>query len=788
MSRTPKQLVTLGKLFENNNSISDYEKDASDNSVTENTVVYPLTPSQIEHVKKYGPNEKDDKETAAYKANWFDPEKARSGLFDRIKARFSEKYLKDTVALLGYNIGTEELDKAIQGFDVYQVLNHIFKADVNRYEALFSMEKFRHRPIFCGVNVMYDPTADDKEFNNVRHTKEYFDDGWKDKYNNAEYLADSKTGEHKYRDITFSPKFLDDLQNKAGEPKATDSSELIALFTRNGFSVGISSVDSSGLGPESELPAQYSRVFINKWQDEPIYDYNTTLMRSASLRLKPTKGASDSYEYIQNKLVILKTPALQNEDGKETERAATSDKYVDHPCIIFAGDTLINNNPKEGEHKGYDLATYTAVPLCSWKYFSEESEYANTKAVDRLKATNQCGPFTRVIAKGFYSNAISNILQTYTEIDLKLQTYTDGNGDTFTTFGYMNEDKFELLSVDHRLRAAAAKEYNRLKDKSTDKNDVDDIELYESAYYRNNKDNYPKHIQDLFNATKLPLRFAFFHTKNDDDIYIHIRQYPATPLLGALPMQDDYITQLVPIYRSLNETPTEKTGINWYINPHDILINGVAGKFYNVSQQSYVKKTYPATKGDGVMFTYTGHLYKGAEEGNTKWPATIDAIHMGKKKGDSTVILGEIDTSLQYKTDPIMIAPNNYLQYMTSPEEPNESRASRKAYIEFIKQGCVWQDSDGNEPEKNGVIPNTPPVSLDLSIYADDIEKSTKMVHSKATEEPEKEEVNKKSLTAAIIVLVVLVALIVIFIIYRVIKKRKLAALGIISQGFFCGD
>ena len=186
------------------------------------------------------------------------------------------------------------------------------------------------------------------------------------------------------------------------------------------------------------------------------------------------------------------------------------------------------------------------------------------------------------------------------------------------------------------------------------------------------------------------------------------------------------------------------------------------------------------------MFTYTGHLYKGPEKG-TNLPDKVEAIHMGKKLNDSTVELGIIEPGLEYKNEPILIAPNNYLQYMVKPVSRNAATASRAAYKEFIKQGCVWQDEDSNEPEKNAVIPDTAPVNLDLSIYAD-IEKTINKKHSKTPEEPEEKEVNKTSLTAAIIVLVVLIALIVIFIIYRVIKKKRAAAMGIVSQGFFCGE
>ena len=770
MSGTPTQLVTLGALFESNNSISDYEKNDSGDTITGNTIVYPLTPEQIEYAKEYG---------AKY------PDKIRSSLFDRIKARFSEKYLNETVALLGYSVGKKFSDiiKDVNNnkLTVKQILNHIFKADVYKSDALFSMERFRHRPIFCGVNVMYDPTVSDN-FNSTTHKADYFKSDWQSDYNNAtNYRIDPET-KYEYRDITFSPTFLGELQKRAGTPKEKDKDELIALFTRNWFSVGLSSIDTEQLGPSSDYPAQYSRVFINDNQDaDSVYDYGTTLLRSSRCL---DQNEEDDECNTPNKVVILEKPELKGKKGEVLESSATVSQSVDHPCIIFTGVTFTNPTDKEGAHKGYELVSYTAVPICSWEYF-KKSEYANTKAVARLEATNHCGPFTRVIAKGFYTNAVSNALQSYTEIDFEWrETKKAEDGGNIHLFAYKNskgEYVYDINEPSWSLLLAASKEYENLNKKTIAENidSVDDIALYEHAYYRG-MERCPVHIQTLFNITALPLRFAFFLTK--DFKGIHIRQYPGTPIIGALPMQDDYITQLVPMYRRLDETPSEETGMRWYINPNDILINNRAGKFYNVSQQPYEKKTYPTTKSQGVMFTYTGHLYKGPEkesekesEKNTDWPIHIEAIQMGK-----------IDTSLQYKTNPIIIAPNNYLQYMGEIEEPNEPGESRKAYKEFIKQGCVWQDSDGNEPDKEAAIPDSDPIGIDLSVYAD-VENSTKMQHSKDSGEP-KEEVNKKSLMAPIIVLVVLVALIVIFIIYRVIKKRKQATAMGTSQGNSRGD
>ena len=778
MSEQPTQLTTLGALFESNNSISNYTFDDNNTLVDENTIIYPLNEEQLAHLQQYGPNDADDENTRKEKAKKFKP--PRSALFDRIKARFSKKYLEDTVALLGYNMGVKELnDSIISKFEINQVLNHIFKADVYETPRLFTMEKYKHRPIFCGVNILYDPAVSDA-FTNATHGTDYFNGKWENSYNNSDYLANPKTGDYEYRDITFSPKFLGDLQSKAGTPNKSDAQELVALFARNGFDVGISSINSDGLGASSVIPAQYSRVFVNIRQSKPAYDYTTILMRSKELRLNPKKANTETpYEYLMNSTVLLESPTLKTEDGERDEqKTEVKSLSVDHPCIVFTGESLTNPNPKPGTSKGYELATYTAIPVCSWEYFcSNRSGYAGSKAIERLKTINQCGPFTRIIAKGFYSTALSNILQTYTEIDLKKTTYKDGD-ETYETFGFVNGNTIDWEIVDPVLRMAAMSEYNRIgnKNNKSTKGDLNDIELYENAYYRDNNNNYdnnyPDHIKNLFNASVLPRRFSFFRLGNDD--MIHIRQYPAMPVLGALPMHDDYITQLVPVYRNLDETPDADKGMNWYINANDILVDGISASFYNVSLQPYAKAVYPESPGQGVMFTYQGKLYRGPVDAKDP-QQKIEAIRMS-----------DIDLSKQYQTAPITIAPNNYLQYMIVDGGSDAANASRAAYKEFIKHGCVWYDNDGAEPKKDGEIPNTEPIGIDLSIYVD-IEKTKELTHSKSPERSEERPVNKASLTAAIIVLVVIVGIVVCFIIYRLIKKAKASAMKL-SQGFFCGE
>ncbi len=760
--------TTLGTMMHNYNEISD-NIILKGGKVEEGHLLYPLTKEQLEIIKKNLPDDSDDEETRAEKS--MNIKEQKSTIFDRIEARFPEEYLEHTVALLGYNIGNNKLSKVIDKYDIKQILNHIFKANITKNVKLFSMEKFRHRPIFCGVNVIYDPTASE-EFNTMQHSDEYLNGTWKNEYNNADYMADAN-GDYKHRDITFSPTFLGDLQSAAGTPGKSDENELVSVFIRNGFSIGLCSVDSTKLEPTASLPPQYSRVFTNKYENDPQYNYSTILLPAKTLRLNPTAtDTAASYVSIPNSEILLEIPPLVSDDGKdETQPSEVKPLMTDHPCIIFAGETLEAVNPQEGESKGYELATFTAVPICSWKHFSEASEYKGTKAVERLAATNICGPFTRVIAKGFYSSAISNILQTYTEINLVKDKYTDEDGNEHETFGFREPDgTFNWGTVNLNLYLAANSMYNTLGENNNvikDNNGgvINDMGLYEKAYYRyaENYDSYPLYIKRLFSSTILPLRFAFFRTESSPNV-IHIRQYPAMPILGALPMQDHYITQLVPVYRSLDETPSEDKGINWYINPRDILVDGKAGTFYNVSVQPYEKVTYPNMEGQGgIMFTYTGHLYKGAEEG-TNLPKHVEAIRMGN------ILEGK-----ETQSEPMMIAANNYLKYMYDPGSWDEADLSRNAYKEFIKQGCVWKHEDKLSP-----IPDTTPLGIDeFDKY--NIDKSDKVIN-------EKEPVNEPMLYTAIAVVVVVLVIVIGFIIYRVIKKKRAEAMGMGPQGFLCGE
>ena len=183
MSETSNARIdtTVGTMLHNYNEISDHIT-TEGGDVEEGHTLYPLTKEQLKIIKENLPNDSDDEETRAKKS--MKVKEQKSTIFDRIKARFSEEYLEHTVALLGYNIGSNKLSKVTDKFEIKQILNHIFKANITKNAKLFSMEKFRHRPIFCGVNVMYDPTASE-EFNTMQHTDEYLKGDWKDEYNNA---------------------------------------------------------------------------------------------------------------------------------------------------------------------------------------------------------------------------------------------------------------------------------------------------------------------------------------------------------------------------------------------------------------------------------------------------------------------------------------------------------------------------------------------------------------------------------------------------------------------------
>lgn len=167
--------TTLGTMIHHYNEISDNVV-LENGNVEEGHLLHPLTPKQLKIIKENLPDPKDDAEKRAEKAK--NVREQKSTIFDRVEARFSEEYLEHTVALLGYNIGSNKLSKVMDKFEINQILNHIFKANITRNAKLFSMEKFRHRPIFCGVNVMYDPTASE-EFNTMQHTDEYLRGIWK---------------------------------------------------------------------------------------------------------------------------------------------------------------------------------------------------------------------------------------------------------------------------------------------------------------------------------------------------------------------------------------------------------------------------------------------------------------------------------------------------------------------------------------------------------------------------------------------------------------------------------
>ena len=95
-----------------------------------------------------------------------------------------------------------------------------------------------------------------------------------------------------------------------------------------------------------------------------------------------------------------------------------------------------------------------------------------------------------------------------------------------------------------------------------------------------------------------------------------------------------------------------------------------------------------------------------------------------------------------YYTRPILVAPGNYIQFLNKTyESPTIEEDSRKAYKEFIKNGCVFNDGSNNEPSSNPTIsiPSNYVEGMDLTEYGG-IENSTATYHSNAPIGKRKEE------------------------------------------------
>ena len=809
------------KTYHKYNSISDYDPydvnilDPS-SDIGGKDPFYPLTDKQMEYIRKNAPKATDSRKVQLDKALSYRP--PVSSLFDRIKARFTPNYLESTVALLGYDAPElaqdicSDIANGTSEYTIKQVLNHIFKSDVNGKPTDFTMEKFLHRPIFCGVNVLYDPTASDT-FIKTRHKDDYFNGAWDEswdetvkdndtgvEYKNGNFTTEIVNGKERIvnRDITFSYPFLNRLKNKAEE-----NGYLTTLFVRNGFSVGLTYLDPFNLGLDRDAPVQMSRVFIAYPGIKDSYDYTTVLMNSEVRRLdleEKKDGDDDPYRNMTNDLVQVLIPKVVDYKGNTDQESRIVENNVNQPPIIFAGETA-------GD--GYELASFTAIPVCSWTDFQNNPYYKDTKAVQRLTQTYTCGPFTRVIANGYYSTTVSAILETYTEIVIEkndkdeLFIHTDiPSGD-----GKYTKDNIEHNKIDENLRNVAATmltsdETHVYKESDADNADLFDLMVYEDAYERNMvaKTIAEGLIKKLFDVTYFPKRFAVFRFEKDIK-KVYIRQYPAIPILNEEPLSDDYITQLVPMYRKTDGTDQEQKGIKWYINMNDILLdhkNVPKGKFYNVAQQKSERKTYENPKtGDGFMFTYTGHLFKGAkEEDNSGFPKSIDGIEMGN-----------VNSNLKWSDKPITIAMNNTLQFFTI-RGTNEGNASRTAYIDFIRQGCVWRDvnpkdlkcsklkSDtsklteiqgGEEPRKYGaentddqpLIPDTDPIGYTISTGADDTTDTTET--AEGTEENKESfcrskckcPMSKANICIIVVAIIVAICLISGALIYIILKNKK---------------
>lgn len=678
-----------------------------------------------------------------------------SNIVNRILDQFSEAYKACSVAYLGYseysnvtkhfNITVPNSDETPKDGDtritltIDQALNSQFYVSTNNggNKNFFNMNRFRNRPIFCGVNVLYDPTVTEA-FKATRHMVDYFKKPWDKSYESPKYNGTDPENGIACRDLSFCPDYLKDLQLEAGD-KDSNEPPLVFALVKNGCALGVSMIRPSTLGTISKEPSQFSRVFA--FSDNPTQDYNIILPKAKVKRTIPeiVKGnvvMKEGKKLAYNNAVWQVVPPTTNNDPfnpRPVDDGGIITATLTHPCIAFAGEIV----------DGYEMVSYIAVPLCSWSYFnSESSGYAGTKAIGRLESTGACGPFIRVRAKGYYNTTMSKIMSANTTIVLEKFTYKDGD----------NADKEDLRSIDLKvedangnvtfdpymgpigpaLKTAAFKMLGyaaSYKDREDDfinesvdgtlvkigvmTNHEEDylanyaLHIYNNAYLRDDPAN-PQFIKDMFNEVHLPLRFSFFIIRGDLS-KIYINQYPCTPIINARPMDDDYITQLMPLYQEVpveseeeEEAAKASETKTWYLNPNDILISGISSTFYNVNTQKTSIVEYPSNGNDrtGQMYTCTGFVYCGQEkdaDGNIipSIPKTIKVISLTDPGATASNI-----------TQPIMIAPNNQLTYMTTAGQSDFASASRRAYIEYIKNGCVFSDAEPGtiapEPAKDG--------------------------------------------------------------------------------------
>lgn len=681
-----------------------------------------------------------------------------SDIVNRILNQFSEAYKACSVAYLGYseysnltkqfNITAQTNDPdsnqdsngtSMDGdtritLTIDQVLNSQFYVSTNggKNKNFFNMNRFRNRPIFCGVNVLYDPTLTEA-FKATQHMVDYFEKPWDKSYESPKYNGTDPENGIACRDLSFCPDYLKELQLEAGD-KDSNKPPLVFALVKNGCALGVSMIRPSTLGKASQEPSQFSRVFA--FSDESIRDYNIILPKAKVKRMIPSIDSGKvvikegkNLEF-NNTVWQVVPPTTDNDPFNPVQRTAGSVLVatLTHPCIAFAGEIV----------DGYEMVSYIAVPLCSWSYFnSPSSGYAGTKAISRLESTGACGPFIRVKAKGYYNTTMSTIMSSNTtivlekfinedekedlrSIELKVE---DSNGNiTFDPYRGPIGDALKTAAFKMLSYAASYKDSedsfinesvsgNLIKIGVVNSHEEDylanyALHIYNNSYLRDDPAN-PSFIKDIFNEVRLPLRFSFFIIRGDLS-KIYINQYPCTPIINARPMDDDYITQLMPLYQEVPVESEEEEAADssatktWYLNPNDILISGISSTLYNVNTQKTSIVEYPSNGNDrtGQMYTCTGFVYRGQEKDNDgnivpSIPKTIKVIS-----------LTDPGTTASNIAEPIMIAPNNQLTYMKSSGGSDFAAASRKAYIEYIKNGCIFSDAEPGtiapEPAKDG--------------------------------------------------------------------------------------
>ena len=740
---------------------------------------------------------------------------------ERIAQLFSNAYRTYNTAFLGYqSYSTPEEMESDDTLTDKQKVNSQFMVKIGKEqsEQMIDILKFHNRPLFCGVNVLYEPTVT-TEFASMHHTVDYFKGTWNTAWENPKYNGTATEGAVNVRDLCFDPNFLADIQNAANA-----NSELEMVFVRKGFGVGIGAVSAESLqNPAAIRPAMYGRVFENKWRDK-VVAYTPVIMKTNAKRTIPVTVENDTeiaqkIESVPNNYCYFASPCIKDDSGKVKEAARVESASITKPSIVYVGEEI----------EGYSLFSYINIPVCSWKYFKSTAsgfgsgdDSNQTKVVQRLQNTQQCGPFMRVKAKDYYAAEVQEVLLGFATIKLSI----DGNGKaTKFPFDPILAGDQQVWgppegNISENIKAIAEKLWRESADGATktlqceyyESEDVADrFILYTKAYVRGKSDNPPE-VNALFNEVSLPNRFAFFVCRNQG--IVCIAQFPCMPLAGAEALTDDYITQLVPLYRKItdNETSVEsKTETTWYINDFDVLVDrGTDGsrKFYKVNKQKPTLVKYPAEGSSGsrsitgFIYTCNGIVYRGPsymtpKEGETGNWCQIDSKWVEKMEGgtypEDTVwykkaayipdnIQGIVLTNEigEYSSGPMGIAQYNYLDFMERSTTSNNAKLSRNAYKEFIKQGCVFMDGETAKTSRNPVPePSNNPAEFvpDVCGFVYDGDQVASIDPESKGGVPEEAPEQPSWLNTVKIVVVVVLAVIcigvLVFLVYKLVKVFK---------------